>query len=115
MVVQQPGMIDQRLQDQRLAAGDRAALAAHDRAQCKLGARRLIGPAVDGLAAGGRLPAAARLESACGAGRERTARRKAPARFATEASRAAAIAAAAVAAAPALRRECPLQALPEIL
>ena len=32
MVVQQPGVIDQGLQDQRLAAGHRAALAAHDRA-----------------------------------------------------------------------------------
>ena len=51
MVVQQPGMIDQGLQDQRLAARDRAALAAHDRARRQLRAGRLIGPAVDGLAA----------------------------------------------------------------
>jgi len=59
MVVQQPGVVDQGLQNQRLAAGDRAALAAHDRARRQLGARRLIGPAVDGLAAGRRLPTAA--------------------------------------------------------
>ena len=32
MLVQQPGVVDQGQQDQRLAAGDRAALAAHDRA-----------------------------------------------------------------------------------
>jgi len=37
MVVQQPGVIDQGLQDQRLAAGQSAALAAHDRAQGELG------------------------------------------------------------------------------
>src|ERR1700738_1081542 len=68
MVVQQPRMIDQGVQDQRLAARHRAALAAHDRAGRKLGARRLIGPAVDGLAAGRPLPSAAtRLESARGA------------------------------------------------
>ena len=52
MVVQQPGVIDQRLQNQRLAAGNRAALAAHDRAHRELRARHLIGLAVDGLAAG---------------------------------------------------------------
>ena len=43
MLVQQPGVIDQTLQDQRLAARDRAALAAHDRAVGELWARRLIG------------------------------------------------------------------------
>ena len=32
MVVQQPGVVDQGLQDQGLPAGERAALAAHDRA-----------------------------------------------------------------------------------
>ena len=47
MVVQQPGMVDQGLQNQRLAAGNRAALAAHDRAQGELGAGRLVGPAGD--------------------------------------------------------------------
>src|SRR5258705_6229168 len=65
MVVQQPRMIDQGLQNQRLAARDRAALAAHDRAGRKLRTRRLIGPAVDGLASDGGLRApAAGLESA---------------------------------------------------
>ena len=38
MVVQQPGMIDQGLQNQRFPARDRAALAAHDRAGRELGA-----------------------------------------------------------------------------
>ena len=80
MVVQQPGMIDQGLQNQRLAARDRAALAAHQRAQCKLRARRLIGTAVDGLAAGRGLGTATAFESARGAWGERTAaRRKTPA------------------------------------
>ena len=50
MLVQQPGMIDQGLQDQRLAAGQGATLAAHDRAQRKLGTSRLIWTAIDGLA-----------------------------------------------------------------
>src|SRR5215813_3952956 len=45
MVVQKPGMVNQALQDQGLAAGDRALLAAHDRAGGELRARRLIGPA----------------------------------------------------------------------
>src|SRR5258708_1147773 len=58
MVVQQPRMIDQGLQNQCLAARDRTALATHDRAQRKLRARRLIGPAVDGLAPGRALRAA---------------------------------------------------------
>ncbi len=31
LVVQQPGVVDQRLHDQRLAPRNRAALAAHDR------------------------------------------------------------------------------------
>ena len=43
MVVQQPGVVDQGLQNQRLAAGHRAALAAHDRAGRELGAGRLVG------------------------------------------------------------------------
>src|SRR5438309_8747519 len=43
MVVQEPGLIDQGLQDQRLAAGHRAALATHDRAGRELGAGRLVG------------------------------------------------------------------------
>ena len=76
MVVQQPGMINQRLQNQRLAAGDGAALAAHDRAGRKLRAHRLIRPTVDGLAAGRRLRAAPRLDSARSARRKRVARRK---------------------------------------
>src|SRR5258708_37742697 len=59
MVVQQPRMIDQRLQNQRLPARHRAALAAHDRAVGELGTRRLIGAAVDGLAGAATLPAAA--------------------------------------------------------
>ena len=78
MVVQKPGMINEGLQDQRLAAGHRAALAAHDRAQRKLGARHLVGPAVDGLAA--TLPAPApRLESARRPRGEAAARGKTPA------------------------------------
>src|SRR5437879_1187092 len=44
VIVQQPGVIDQDLQDQGLPAGDGAALTAHDRACRQLGARRLIGP-----------------------------------------------------------------------
>ena len=52
MVMQQPGMIDQGLQNQRLAPRNRAALAAHDRARRKLRACRLIRPAVDGRGAG---------------------------------------------------------------
>src|SRR3954469_23830350 len=44
MIVQQPGVVDQDLQDQGLAAGDGAALAAHDRACRELRARRLVGP-----------------------------------------------------------------------
>src|SRR5216684_484939 len=80
MVVQQPGMIDQGLQNQGLAAGDRAALAAHDRARRKLWARRLIGPAVDGLAAARALRAAAAgLESARSSRGEGAARGRAPA------------------------------------
>src|SRR5438094_422405 len=43
MIVQQPGVVDQALQDQGLAARDGAALAAHDRARRQLGARGLIG------------------------------------------------------------------------
>ena len=59
MVVQQPGVVDQGLQNQRLPARHRAALAAHDRAGRQLGARRLVGAAVDGLAGAAALPAAA--------------------------------------------------------
>src|SRR3954453_778731 len=43
MVVQQPGVVDQDLQDQGFAPGDGAALAPHDRAPRELGARRLVG------------------------------------------------------------------------
>src|SRR5690348_16198510 len=45
VLMQQPGMLDQALQDQGLAPGQRRALAAHDRAVGKLGAGGLIGPA----------------------------------------------------------------------
>src|SRR3954469_10599841 len=44
VIVQQPGVVDQDLQDQGLAAGDGAALAAHDRACRELRACRLVGP-----------------------------------------------------------------------
>src|SRR3954463_10220400 len=44
VIVQQPGVVDQDLQDQGLPAGDRAALAAHDRACRELRAGRLVGP-----------------------------------------------------------------------
>src|SRR3954453_9061810 len=44
VIVQQPGVVDQNLQDQGLPAGDGAALAAHDRACCDLRTRRLVGP-----------------------------------------------------------------------
>src|SRR4051794_9106585 len=44
VIVQQPGVVDQDLQDQGLAAGDGAALAAHDRACRELRARGLVGP-----------------------------------------------------------------------
>src|SRR6266581_249301 len=65
MVVQQPGVVDQALQDQRLAAGDRAALAAHDRAVRKLRARRLVGPGPKRWGAGYPLfPCASRREAA---------------------------------------------------
>ena len=108
MVVQQPGVVDQGLQNQRLAAGDRAALAAHDRARRKLRAHHLVGLAVDGLAAGGPLASlassAAGLESARRPGGERAARGKTPACFAAEFARAAAIIASGIAAAAALRR-----------
>src|SRR5258708_18045887 len=43
MVMQQPGMVDQDLQDQGLAARDSAALSLHDRTCRQLGAGRLIG------------------------------------------------------------------------
>src|SRR3954471_5002927 len=56
VIVQQPGVVDQDLQDQGLPAGDGAALAAHDRACRELRARRLVGPGGQldrtGLAAG---------------------------------------------------------------
>src|ERR1700751_4174127 len=45
MVVQQPGVVKKALQDQRLPAGDRAALAPHDRACRELRTCRLIGAA----------------------------------------------------------------------
>src|SRR3954447_10169921 len=43
MIVEEPGVVDQDLQDQGLPAGDGAALAAHDRACRQLRARRLVG------------------------------------------------------------------------
>src|SRR6201995_4030412 len=58
MLVQQPGVIDQALQDQRLAAGEGRALAAHDWAVGELRAGRLIGA----TAKGRRLSEAALLE-----------------------------------------------------
>src|SRR5262249_42707459 len=45
MVVQQPGMVNQALQDQRLAARDCTALTPHDRARGELWTRRLVGSA----------------------------------------------------------------------
>src|SRR5436190_10958032 len=59
MVVQEPGVIDQGLQNQRLAAGHRAALAAHDRAGRELGTGRLVGAGRDWRAAAHPLPAPA--------------------------------------------------------
>src|SRR5581483_5843386 len=41
--VQEPGVIDQALQDQGLPAGQRRALAAHDRAVRELGGSGLVG------------------------------------------------------------------------
>src|SRR5215203_6331407 len=66
MVMQQPGVVDQGLQDQRLAAGHGAALAAHDRAGRKMRARGLIGPA--GQRRSYPLPATTRGESAARGG-----------------------------------------------
>src|SRR5690242_10476897 len=48
MLVQQPGVVDQALQNQRFAAGKGRALAAHDRTVGELRARRLIGAAAEG-------------------------------------------------------------------
>src|SRR5579859_2729825 len=45
VTVQDPGVVDQALQDQGLPPRHGAALAAHDRARCKLRARRLVGAA----------------------------------------------------------------------
>src|SRR6202040_119362 len=76
MIMKEPGVIDQALQDQRLAARESAALATHDRACRKLRARRLIGPAGEARTAGYPLPAAAGgLKSAAGT---RVARGKTP-------------------------------------
>jgi len=63
MVVQQPGVVEQALQDQGLATGHGAALAAHDRARCQLRTRRLVGAAGEGGDWAGRA-AGARVESA---------------------------------------------------
>src|SRR5215813_768031 len=57
VIVQEPGMVNQALQDQRLPAGERRALAAHDRAIGKLGACGLVRPAAEGLGGRGTLPA----------------------------------------------------------
>src|SRR5689334_5540504 len=60
MIMQQPGMVNERLQDQRLAAGHRAALAAHDRAGRQLGTGGLVGSGCDrGRSPRSRPPAAA--------------------------------------------------------
>lgn len=53
MIVQQPGVVEQRLQYQSLPPGDGTALAAHDRGTRQLGARDLIGRPVDGARACG--------------------------------------------------------------
>src|SRR6185312_4882846 len=45
MVMQEPGVVDQALQDQGLPSGQARALATQQRARRKLGARRLVGPA----------------------------------------------------------------------
>ena len=63
MVVQQPGVVNQGLQNQRLAAGHRAALAAHNWTGAELGARRLVGAAGEagrGAGCGGKPAAAGR-------------------------------------------------------
>src|SRR5262249_9508831 len=57
MIVQEPGVVDQTLQDQGLPAGERRTLAAHDRAVGKLGARGLVRPAAEALGSRGTLPA----------------------------------------------------------
>src|ERR1700753_2143516 len=59
MVVQQPGVIDQGLQDQGLAAGNRAALAAHGWAHGELRTGRLGGAAAQRRRASYPLPFAA--------------------------------------------------------
>src|SRR5438105_14998382 len=65
MVVQQPGVIDQGLQNQRLAAGHRAALAAHDRTGRQLRTGRLVGAGRDrGTTARPRATSATGSESA---------------------------------------------------
>src|SRR5438445_12792331 len=82
MVVQEPGVVDQAQQNQRLAAGDRTALAAHDRACRKLWARRLVGPGAELRGAGYPLyPHAPRREAAT---RRPRAGLKAPEGFAAE-------------------------------
>src|ERR1700733_4175329 len=48
VAVQNPGMVDETLQNQRLPAGHGAALAAHDRACRQLRTGRLIGAARQG-------------------------------------------------------------------
>src|SRR5271156_4673867 len=48
VIVQNPGMVDETLQDQRLPAGQSAALTAHDRARRQLRTGRLIGAARQG-------------------------------------------------------------------
>src|SRR5262245_53870248 len=70
VVVEQPGVVDKALQDQRLPAGEGAALAAHDRAVGELGARGLVGATTEGLTGGRALPASAGRESAARAGLE---------------------------------------------
>ena len=80
MVIQEPRVVDQGLQNQRFAAGQCAALSTHDRAVRKVRTGNLVGLAVDGLAAGRALrTAAARLRPA------RRARREGPPRWKTPA------------------------------
>src|SRR5262249_53789828 len=56
MFLQEPGVVDQALEDQGFASGKRRALAAHDRTRRELGTCRLIGTGGERLARH-RLPA----------------------------------------------------------
>src|SRR3982750_3366378 len=96
VVGQQPGVVDQDLQDQGLPAGDGAALAAHDRACRELRARRLVGSGgqldgAGGAAAASKYLIAESIRASPTAGLELTAAR-AGAEIATAAAEAAACA-----------------------